>query len=85
VRHWRPWLGSGHLLPDRVARVRREGFFVPIGPRPPPLEETGIAMSFKVSSDPHASLRPILRRLSADRTFALLSTETQFALLVEAV
>ena len=37
-----------------------------------------------VSSDPHAHLRPVYRRLASDRTFALVSTEAQFALLVEA-
>ena len=38
-----------------------------------------------VSSAPHASLRPVFRRLASDRGFALLATETQFAMLVEAV
>ena len=38
-----------------------------------------------VSSAPHAHLRPIYRRLTEDKAFALVSTETQFALLVEAV
>jgi len=37
-----------------------------------------------VSSDPHAWLRPIYRQLAADRSFALISAETQFTLLVEA-
>ena len=38
-----------------------------------------------VSSDPHAFLRPIYRQLAGDRIFALISTETQFALLTDAV
>jgi hypothetical protein len=39
----------------------------------------------KVSSDPHAHLRPIYRQLAADRSFSMLATETQFTRLVEAV
>ncbi len=38
----------------------------------------------RVSSDPHAWLRPIYRQLAADRSFALISVETQFSMLVEA-
>ena len=38
-----------------------------------------------VSSDPHAYLRPIYRQVAADRTFAMLASETQYSLLVEAV
>lgn len=38
-----------------------------------------------VSSEPHFWLRPIFRRLASHRTFALVSTETQFAMLFEAV
>ena len=38
-----------------------------------------------VSSDPHALLRPLYRQLADDRAFSLLSTETQFQRLVDAV
>ena len=38
-----------------------------------------------VSSEPHFWLRPIFRRLASNRTFALVSTETQFAMLVDTV
>lgn len=41
-------------------------------------------MSFQVSSDPHAFLRPLYQRLAADRTFHLLAEQRQFDLLVEA-
>ena len=37
-----------------------------------------------VSSDPYVWLRPIYRQLAADRSFALISVESQFSLLVEA-
>jgi hypothetical protein len=41
-------------------------------------------MSFVVSSDPHAFLRPIYRRLAADRSFHLLAEQLQFDRLIEA-
>src|SRR5687767_13988120 len=41
-------------------------------------------MSFAVSSDPHAFLRPIYRRLAAERAFHLLAEPLQFERLIEA-
>src|SRR5687767_6216823 len=41
-------------------------------------------MSFVVSSDPHAFLRPIYRRLAADGSFHLLAEQLQFDRLIEA-
>ena len=41
-------------------------------------------MSFVLSSDPHAFLRPIYRRLAADRAFHLLAEQLQFDRLIEA-
>src|SRR5262245_44030940 len=41
-------------------------------------------MPFKVSSDPHAFLRPIYRRLAADRSFHLLAEQLQFDRLIDA-
>ena len=42
-------------------------------------------MSIQVSSNPHAFLRPIYRRIADGHTFRLLSESHQFNLLVEAV
>lgn len=43
-----------------------------------------MATPILVSSDPHAFLRPIYRRLAADRSFHLLAEQLQFDRLIEA-
>src|SRR5688572_21023591 len=55
------------------------------GTIPAPSVNVTLTSVFRVSSDPHAYLRPIYRELARDRGFALLAAETRFDRLIEAV